>query len=142
MAVPFRLWEQSQIISLLKPAADAAGRTSDYYSLRNAQKAYVVCYINQGNAATVTLTPLQAQDTSGTNSKGLTAAAPIAVNLDTDTIPADVLTIAAAATSYTTDAGLKTKLVIFEIDPIESMDINSQTANASGVPQGFKHLAI
>jgi hypothetical protein len=132
----------ASVVSLLKPAADAGGRTSTYITLANAQKAYIVCYVTQGNAATVALTPLQAQDASGTNSKGLTQNAPIAVNLDCDTVPSDVLTIAAAATSYTTDAGTKTKMVIFEIDPIESMDINSTTLNASGVPQGFNHLAI
>ena len=142
MATSFRLWEQAQVISLLKPAADAAGRTSAYVSLKNAHKAYIVCYINQGNAATIALTPLQAQDSSGTNSKGLTSVAPIAVNLDTDTVPSDIMTIATAATSYTTDAGTKSKIVIFEVDPIESMDINSLTLNASNVPQGFNHLAV
>ena len=142
MARNFRLWENAQVVSLLKPAADAAGRTSAYVSLRSAHKAFIVCYLTQGNAAPVTLTPLQAQDALGTNSKGLTQAAPIAVNLDTDTVPSDVLTIATAAAAYTTDAGTKTKMVIFEIDPIESMDLNSQTLNAAGVPQPFNHIAI
>lgn len=142
MAHNFRLWEQGQIINLLKPAADAAGRTSTYVSLKNAHKAYIIVTINQGNAATVALTPLQAQDKSGTNSKGLTAVAPIAVNLDADTTPSDVMTLVAAATSYTTDAGTKTKVICFEVDPVESMDVNSTTNNASGVPQAFDHLAI
>ena len=142
MARNYRLWENAQVISLLKPAADAGGRTSAYVSLANAHKAFIVCYINQGNAATIALTPLQAQDTAATNSKGLTAAAPIAVNLDTDTIPSDIMTIATAATSYTTDAGVKSKIVIFEIDPIESMDLNSQTLNAAGKPQAFNHIAV
>jgi hypothetical protein len=57
---------------------------------------------------------------------------PIAVNLDTDTVPADLLTFPTAASSYTTDAAVKTKLVMFEIDPIESMDINA----------GFNHIAV
>jgi hypothetical protein len=133
MARNFRLWENAQIVNLLKPAADAAGRTSAYVSMRNGHKAFIVCQVNQGAAATVQFTPLQAQDTAGTNSKALTAVAPIAVNLDTDTVPSDVMTIATAALSYATDAGLKNKIVIFEIDPIESMDPNSLTLNASGV---------
>jgi hypothetical protein len=132
MARQWRLWENTQVISLLKPAADAAGRTSAYVSLANAHKAFIVFYINQGNAATILLSPLQATDDLGTNSKALTAGAPIAVDLDTDTVPSDVLTIVAAATSYTTDAGTKSKLVLFEIDPIESMDINNK----------FNHLAV
>jgi len=143
MARNYRLWENAQIVSLLKPAADAAGRTSTYVSLANGHKAFILAYITQGNAATVALTPLQAQDSAGTNSKGLTAAAPIAVNLDTDTVPSDLLTIVANATSYTTDAGVKTKLVMFEIDPIESMDLNNTTSlNASGQQQPFNHIAI
>jgi len=126
MARNYRLWESAQVVSLLKPAADAGGRTSAYVSLANGHKAFIVAYVTQGNAATIVLTPLQATDASGTGSKGLTAAAPIAVNLDTDTVPSDILTIAAAASSYTTDAGVKTKMVLFEIDPIESMDVNNE----------------
>ncbi len=141
MARNYRLWQDAQIVSLLKPAADAAGRTSAYVSLRGAHKAFIVAYINQGNAAPVTITPLQAQDVAGTNAKAVTAA-PIAVNLDTDTVPSDILTMIAPAASYATDAGLKAKLVMFEIDPIESMDLNSQTLNASGEPQPFDHLAV
>ena len=141
MARNFRLWENAQVISLLKPAADAAGRTTAYVSVRNAHKAYIVAYINQGNAATVLLSPLQAQDTAGTNSKAI-AAAPIAVNLDTDTTPSDIMTIATAAATYTTDAGTKSKIVIFEIDPAESMDMTTGTNNASGVPQAFNHIAV
>jgi hypothetical protein len=141
MARNYRLWENAQTISLLKPAADAAGRTSTYVSLKNAHKAFAVFYITQGNAATILLSVLQAQDAIGTNSKAVTAM-PIAVNLDTDTVPADLMTIVAAAASYTTDAGVKTKIVMFEIDPIESMDLNSNTLNAAGVPQPFNHIAV
>ena len=141
MARNYRLWENAQIVSLLKPAADAAGRISAYVSVRNGHKCFILCYVTQGNAAPITFTPLQAQDALGTNSKAI-AAAPIAVNLDTDTIPSDILTMIAAASSYTTDAGVKTKLVMFEIDPIESMDLNSLTLNAAGIQQPFDHLAI
>lgn len=142
MARQFRLWENASIVSLLHPAADAAGRTSTYASLANGHKAFILAYITQGNAAPVTLTPMQAQDAAGTNAKVLTAAAPIAVNPDTDTIPSDIMTMVTAAASYTTDAGVKNKIVIFEIDPIESMDINSLTPNAAGVQQHFNHIGL
>ena len=132
MAKNFRLWEQAQVISLLKPAADAAGRTSAYVSVANAHKAYILAYITQGNAATILLTPLQATSAAGAGSKALTAVAPIAVDLDTDTVPSDILSLATAAANYTTDAGTKTKIVLFEIDPIESMDVNNN----------FNHLAV
>jgi hypothetical protein len=131
MARHFRLWEDAEVINLLKPAADAAGRTSAYVSLKNCHKAYLVCQVNQGNAATVQFTPLQAQDNLGTGSKAI-GAAPIATNLDTDTTPADQFTIQPVAVSFTTDAGLKNKLVLFEIEPQEVMDL----VNA------FDHIAI
>lgn len=140
MARQFRLWEQGHVVSLLAPAADSAGRTSSYVSLLNAHKAYIVCMVDQGNAAQVTFTPLQAQDTSGTNSKDLTANAPIVANLNTAS--SDTLAVAAAATSYQTDAGTNNKIVIFEIEPQEVMDVNSLTENANSIPQPFNHIAI
>ena len=56
-------------VSLLPPAADAAGRTSSYRDLTNALKAYVVARVNQGNAAQVTFSILQGQDVLGTGAK-------------------------------------------------------------------------
>jgi len=126
MSYPFRLVEQASIVSLLKPAADAAGRTSAYVSMKNGHKAFILAYVNQGNAATVTLSPLQATDSSGTGSKAITAT-PIFTNLDTDTAPSDAFAAIAAAVNFTTDAPLKTKLVCFEIDPSECMDVNNLT---------------
>jgi hypothetical protein len=141
MARQFRLWENASVVSLLPPAADAGGRTSTYVSLANGVKAFIVVFINQGNAATIALTPLQALDTSGTGSKVLTANAPIAANLNT--AASDQFTIEPAAANFTTDAGVEDKIVIFEIDPIESMDLNSNTGvNASGNIQPFNHIAI
>jgi hypothetical protein len=131
MSAPWRYWMNLQPVSLLKPAADSGGRTSTFVSLRNAQKATVVFYINQGNAATILLSVLQATDQGGDSSKAVSAC-PIATNLDCDTTPADALTQQAAAATYTTDAGTKTKLVFFEIDPVESMDM----AN------GFYHIGV
>lgn len=134
MSHPYRLTEQASVVSLLKPAADAGGRTSTYASLKHGHKAFIVCYVNQANAATIALTPLQATDSSGTSSKAITAT-PIFTNLDADTTPADQFTSQTAAASYTTDAGTKTKLVVFEIDPSECMDINNTT-------KPFDHIAI
>jgi hypothetical protein len=139
MARNYRLWENAQVVQLLNPAADGAGRTSAYVSLRNGHKAFVICNVTQGNAAQVTFSVLQAQDTSGTNAKAISAA-PIVADLDTAT--SDTLVVQTAQATFQTDVALKNKLVIFEIDPIESMDLNSLTANASGVPQPFNHIAI
>lgn len=112
--------EKYKIVQALAPAADAAGRTGDYVSLKNVNRAYIVCSITQGNAATIALEPKQAQAVAGTNVKVLANAVPIWANLDTAT--ADTLAAATAAVNYTTDAAVKNKVVVFQIDP-ETLDV-------------------
>ena len=129
MARQFSMPYQIPPVGLLPPAADAGGRTSAYHTLKNALKAYVVCHINQGNAATVALTLLQAQDVSGTNSKAL-GATPIWLVADTST--ADALVAQAAAAGFVTPATTKDKIVVFEIQPEACLD----------VANGFKTIAV
>jgi hypothetical protein len=116
-------------IMLLAPAADAAGRTSSYRSLRNCLKAWVVVHVNQGNAATVLISLLQASAVAGTGSKAI-AAVPIWSNLDTSVN--DSLVSRTAAATYTTDAGVKDKIVIFELQPEVALD----------VANGFRAIAV
>jgi hypothetical protein len=97
---------------LLAPAADAAGRTSSYLSLKGAVKAWIEVHINQGNAATVLLSPLQATAVAGTGSKAI-AAARIWTKLDEAFTTFLKQTEAA---TFTTDAALKKKIIIFELD--------------------------
>ena len=111
-------------VGLLPPAADAAGRTSAYHTLKNALKAYIVCHVNQGNAATVALTVLQATDVSGTSSKAINV---VPIWLVENTASADALVAQAAAASFTTDAALHDKIVVFEIVPEAAMDVNNTT---------------
>lgn len=114
MSSSFTLPEDAKLVNILEPAADAAGRTGDYVSLKNYHKAFLVALINQGNAATVALTPKQASAVAGTGVKVISATR-IWANLDTAT--SDALARATDAANYTTDAGLAIKLVVFEIDP-------------------------
>lgn len=107
-------------VALLAPAADAAGRTSPYRTLKNALKAWIVCRVNQGNAAQVTLTPLQAQDVSGTGAKAINA---VPIWLNGDTSVSDALAVQAAAASLQTSASTKDKIVIFEITPDVALDV-------------------
>jgi hypothetical protein len=136
MAEKFSLPYVIPPINLLPNAADAAGRASSYVSLRNCLKAWIVCEVNQGNAATVQFTPLQAKDSSGTGSKAIGGAdttAPIWLNDDTSTATgSDALVAQAAALNFTTDATTKNKIVVFELTPEAILDI----AN------GFNHIAI
>jgi hypothetical protein len=129
MARQFSVPYQIPPVSLLAPAADAAGRTSSYRDLRNALKAWVIAEVNQGNAATVLLSILQGQDVSGTGSKAVGA---MPIWLQSDTSVSDTNVVQAAAATFTTSATLKNKIVIFEITPEMCMD----------VANGFKTIAI
>jgi len=108
---------------LLAPAADAAGRTSAYHSLKGIVRAWIVCHINQGNAATILLSPLQASAVAGTGSKAI-AAARIWTKLDE---AFTTFALQTEAATYTTDAGVKKKYVIFDLDPNKVFDANSAT---------------
>ncbi len=108
--------EQFKIVEALTPGADAAGRTGDYVSLKNVVKAWIVVHVDQGNAATIALTPKQAKDVAGTDVKALANAVPIWA--DEDCAASDALVAQTAATSFTTSAAVKHKVAVFEIDPV------------------------
>jgi len=137
MARQFSLPEIIPPVSLLTPAADAAGRTSRYVKVGKADKLWIVCHINQGNAATVALTPLQAQDTSGTGSKAISATQ-IWTDLDEATL--DLFTKQTNAANYTTDAATKDKIVIFEISPQDCMDM-ANAFNTIAIQTGASNAA-
>lgn len=108
---------------VLGPAADAAGRTSAYVSMKNLNgKAYIVCNITQGNAATVTLTLAQATAVAGTGTKAMTQN--VAIWSNQDTAAGDTFTRATDAKAFTTSAAVKNKTVIFEV-PASALDINN-----------------
>lgn len=141
MARQFSLPEILPPVSLLTPAADAGGRTSRYVKVGKADKAWIVCHVNQGNAAQVTLTPLQAQDTSGTGSKAITATQ-IWTDLDEATL--DLFTKQASAANFQTDVATKDKIVVFEISPQDCMDmangfntiaVQTSASNAANITQ-------
>lgn len=117
----FSLPAELPVSILLGAAADAAGRTSRYATLKNSVKAYVVVEVNQGNAATVQVSILQAKDVSGTSSKAISSAVPIW--LANNSAVTDAYVAQTAGTSFTTDATLQDKLLIFEILPEACMDL-------------------
>lgn len=109
--------EQFKIVQAMSNATDAAGRTGDYVSLKNALCAWVEVAITQGNAATVAISIEQATAVAGTSSKVITNTVPIWSNLDT--AASDTLVRRTDAVNLTTDAGVKNKMVIFQIDPAQ-----------------------
>ena len=120
-----RIPQGVNIATLLAPAADAAGRTSSYHSLKGAVKAWILCHINQGAANTILLSPMQDLVVAGS-----TPIACRASRIWTKLAATEAQwTAQTEATTYTTDAGVAVKLVLFEIDPNKSLTPES----ASGV---------
>lgn len=113
--------QEMKIVDAIAAATDAAGRSSDIVSLKNVGTATIIVTMTQGNAATVPITLMQAQDVAGTGGKALANAVPIWSNLDT---AADTLTRRADGVAYTTDAALKAKMVVFEVDASQ-LDVNN-----------------
>jgi len=120
MARQFSLPEILPPVELLKPAADAAGRTSQYVFVGLCDKLWIVCHVNQGNAATVQLTPLQATSSGGAGSKAVSA---VPIWTDLNEGAGDQFTKQTSAANYTTDAGTNSKIVIFEISAQDCMDL-------------------
>lgn len=118
----FILPEKTKIVTALAPAADAAGRAAEYVTLKDAPRCYVLVSITQGNAAPVELTIEQAQDVAGTGAKPIDNVVPIWANLDESV--SDNLVRQTDAVNFTTDAGLKNKMVLLQIDAA-SLDTNN-----------------
>jgi hypothetical protein len=128
----FQFCYQCPPIGMLPPQAQSS-TTGPYKSLRNCTgKVALVVHINQGNAATVTITPLQATSSGGAGSKAVGTQASPPIFYNADTTASDTLVAQAAANSFTTDAAVKDKIVVFEFDPADALDINN----------GFNHLAV
>jgi hypothetical protein len=142
MSDAFVLPETCKIVSCLAPAADAAGRTGTWISTKTLNKVFIFVHINQGNAATVLLSLLQAQDVSGTGSK---AGPPVNIWANTDAGASDTLVYQGSSSStYTTDAGTpKVKLVVFEVDPgwldvaggFKDVTVSTGASNAANITQ-------
>lgn len=120
MSTSTPILQGANIENLLAPAADAAGRTGTYKSLKHANRASIVVKVNQGNAATILITPLQASAVAGTGSKALTNNVPIYVK---DSDAAGTWTRVADGKNYTTSAGTTIKYVRFDLDPAAALDV-------------------
>lgn len=137
MGSQFSLPYQIPPIDLIAPQANGSAITSPVYaSFRNALKAWIVVKVAQGNAATVAITPVQATSDTGTGSKAIGGAdttVPIWLNDDTSLATgSDALVAQTAALSFTTDATVKNKMVVFELLPEAALDLVN----------GFNHIGI
>jgi hypothetical protein len=130
------LYQALQPHELLKPATDAAGRTGDYISMKNALKAWIVCQVAQGDANVVLFEPKQADTVAGGNVKALTTNVRIWTKYDTPNT--SNFTAQTDAVNFTTSAATNAKVVIFEIDPVgldtaNSFDCLTMVTGASNV---------
>jgi len=146
MAYAFSLPQACKVTDALAPATDAAGRSSLYITTKYCHKAYAVFHITQGNAATILLTVNQATTIAGAGTKVLANAVPIWSNLDT--VAAEALVKQTDAVNYTTDAGVKNKIVIFEIDPakldvaggFDCINVSTGASNVANITQCMWYL--
>lgn len=129
------LAQECNIVALLNPATDAAGRTSAYVSCKNANKVRIVVHITQGNAATILLSLLQATAVAGTNSK----AGPTVDIWANQDVATDAFTKATSGATFTTSAAVKNKIVIFEFKP-EVLDSNN-AFDCVGISTGASNVA-
>ncbi len=111
-------------VELLTPGTtDAGARTSDCISLKNVQRAWIVCSADQGGATAVTWTLMQAVDVAMTGTpKVLTNVVPIRETVACAT--SDVQAKATAAKLFATAAAVKHSIVVFQIDPDVALDVD------------------
>lgn len=108
--------EQLKLVDGLTPTNGAgAQQTSDYFSVKNLHRAYIVCQFKNTTAAAVRLNVLEATAVAGTSAQAIANTQRIWSNLATATN--DTLVERTAAVNYTTDAAAGAKMVVFEIDP-------------------------
>lgn len=110
----FALAEKVKVIEAIAPATGAAALTGDYISFKGSSRIFIVCHITQGNAATVALSIEQAKTAAGGSSKAITEKVQIFANLDTSA--GEYLTKKDDAAGFTTDAAVKNKVVVFQVD--------------------------
>ena len=138
--------ESIKVVSLLEPAADAGGRTSAHISLKNVQRAWLVAHIDQADVATIVLQPLKATSVAGGGSTAITTAVPIYVTQDAAVDDSQARTT--DATSFTTSAATKVKVVTFVIDPaklgatFDCLGISTDASNAANITSAVALLEM
>ena len=105
--------DKIKFVSAIQPQAGAS-ISGTCISLKNVLKCLVVVQIAQASATQVVITLEQSTAVNKDGHTAITEVVPIWSNLDT--AASDVLVKRTRAVNYTTDAGQKNKIVIFEID--------------------------
>lgn len=91
---------------------------SQYVDTRHAQMVTISIHASQADATVLAFTIEQATSFTGTSSKVITVACPIWSNLDTSIAGSqDLLVRRTAAVNYSTDAAIKNKHIVIQLDP-------------------------
>ena len=105
---------------------------SQYVDTKYAQMVWINIHASQADATVLAFTIEQATSFAGAGSTPITVAVPIWSNLDTSIAGSqDLLVRRTAAVSYSTDAAVKNKHVLFQLDPA--------TLNTAG---GFRYIVL
>jgi len=143
------LSEMCPPIELITPGTTGASdRVSDWISLKNAPGGVaIIISMNQAAANTVAIAPWQSTNVGASpdDAKVLANVVPIYSNLDC--AAGDAFTKRTQAINYTTDAGVKHKIVIFEIlpehlDVINNFDCIKILITASSASNIFSAIAL
>jgi hypothetical protein len=107
--------ENALPVVLSAPATTNGGVTTDYISLKNAHRVYLVAVFTQAVGHATGMDPVQAQAVAGTNVKPITH--PVTVWANNDVAASSVLIRQAYGVTYNLAATAKNQLVVMEIDP-------------------------
>ncbi len=109
--------DKLQVVQAINPKTNAGGATGTYISLKNVIKCLVVVHCTDATTDTTAITLEQSTAVAGSGHTAITQVVPIWSNLDCST--SNTLTSRTAAVSYTTNASVKNKIVVFQVDPIK-----------------------
>lgn len=101
----------------LGPVTTNGGVTTDYISLKNVHKAYVVFHFKQAAAHATGIDPVQATHVAGTGAKPITGLVTIWAN--EDQAASSVLVRKTDAITYNLANDIKSKIVVMVIDPAQ-----------------------
>ncbi len=119
------LAENFKLVQLQSPKTTNGGFTSDYISLKNCKKATIIVELKQAVGHATNFALSQASAVAPTGAKVLTN--PCSIWSNEDIATTDTLVKQTDAANYTVTADVKSKQIVFEVEPSISMDINSAT---------------
>lgn len=120
------------------PVTTNGGLTSDYVSVKNVLKAWIIIQLTQAVGHATALTVRRATAVDGTGAAAL--ANNVVVWANEDTAATDTLVRGSDAKAFTVAADVKKKMIVFEIDPAtlgDTYDVIAFTVGDSSQATNF-----